>query len=265
MLLSINIQFINCNLLINVRWFIVRFTFLKTIIVGLFLTASAMSVQAELVSTDWKNTGDGLATLDTATGIEWLDLTQTDGMSINQAEGLTVVGSTFDGWRLPTRAEVTQMMVNAFPSQASLLQSSEGGWDKTSFTTDNEADRFRMLFGETDITHASGDVSYGRYKNNSGQAYISGVRDTRSDDNVFITSNFSVASDYNITDHRHGVYLVSDGGTTLDSQLDPTINENNVNYVAPAPSVETSAGSGLSLASDLTPSGTGDNKIRFTY
>jgi hypothetical protein len=49
------------------------------------LLISATSAHAELVATDWKNTGDGLATLDTATGIEWLDLTQTDNMSINQS------------------------------------------------------------------------------------------------------------------------------------------------------------------------------------
>jgi hypothetical protein len=193
---------------------------------------SATSAQAELVETDWKSTGDTLATLDTATGIEWLDLTQTDSMSINQAENLTEAGSTFDGWRLPTRDEVTQMMVNAFPSEAALVQGS-GGWGRTNATTDNEADSFRALFGYTHVSYYN-HYSYGMFKNHSDHFHsvtFSGVRDSRSDDNLSLFSNRVLATSYDYTNVDYGVYLVSDGGTTLDSQLDPTINENNVNYV----------------------------------
>jgi hypothetical protein len=65
---------------------------LKTTFIAVALLLSATSTQAALVETDWTNTGDALATLDTDTGIEWLDLTQTLGMSINQAEGLIASG-----------------------------------------------------------------------------------------------------------------------------------------------------------------------------
>jgi hypothetical protein len=229
---------------------------LKLTLIALLI--SATSAHAELVATDWKNTGDGLATLDTDTGIEWLDLTQTDGMSINQAEGLTVVGSTFDGWRLPTRAEVTQMMVNAFPSQAAQVQGSEF-WTVTNSIADNEVDRFRAMFGHTSVW-AEEDLTHGLFKNDDGQAYSvlwTGVQDIRSTNRVTMYSNARMSYTYNTTSQAYGVYLVSDGGTTLDSQLDPTINENNVNYVAPEPepSPEASAGAGLNLASDLAPSG----------
>lgn len=206
----------------------------KNTLIAATLLLSITSTQAALVESDWKNTGDALATLDTDTGIEWLDLTQTDYMSINQAEGLTGTGGIFDGWRLPTRAEVTQMMVNAFPSQAASVQGNSGYWDITNATTDNEADRFRALFGETD-TNSAFDYSRGMFKNDSGQDYsviMSAVQDRSSDNFVRLHSNANLTNYYNYVNQSFGVYLVSDGGTTLDSQLDPTINENNANYVA---------------------------------
>jgi hypothetical protein len=203
---------------------------LKTTLIAATLLLSITSVQAALVESDWQNTGDALATLDTETGIEWLDLTQTLGMSINQAEGLTGEGSTFEGWRLPTRTEVTQMMVNTFPSQAAQVQGS-GTWTVNNSTTDNEVDRFRAMFGHTFVLAAE-DWSHGLLKNDDGQAYSvlwTGVSDIRSTNRVTILSNTLTSKTYNTIDQYYSVYLVSDGGTTLSSQLDPSINANNAN------------------------------------
>jgi hypothetical protein len=99
----------------------------KNTLVAATLLLSITSAQAALVESDWQNTGDTLATLDTDTGIEWLDLTQTVNMSISQAKLSTEAGSAFEGWRLPTLVEVTQMMVNAFPSEESRIQGLECG------------------------------------------------------------------------------------------------------------------------------------------
>lgn len=45
------------------------------------LILGLMSIQshAALQSVNWKVAGDNKATLDTNTGIEWLDITETDG------------------------------------------------------------------------------------------------------------------------------------------------------------------------------------------
>jgi hypothetical protein len=197
------------------------------IIVACLLSTSV--VNAEIVETDWKDNGDSLVTLDTETGIEWLDLTQTDGMSINQAENL--LSSTFSGWRLPTRTEVTEMMVNAFPNQAAFVQ---GGGSFAGTTFDDEADSFRGLFGHT---HADStfDYTFGLYKNDDGQTnsvILSGVQDRRGNNNVSLYSNHNMANTYSYSSIVFGVYLVSDGGTTLSSQLNPSMNSNNANYVA---------------------------------
>jgi hypothetical protein len=193
-----------------------------------------MSASAELVATDWKYTGDSRATLDDQTGIEWLDLTQTDGMSIDQAENL--LSSTFAGWRLPTRSEVTQLMVNAFPSAAENMKGG-GSWGYVDSTMDNKVDYFRTLFGST-VANSSYNYTYGIFKNDvvDGQSSVllSGVNDKVSSDYVMLHSNISHSSSTGFANASYGVYLVSDGGTTLSSINDPSINIGSANVPLPA-------------------------------
>lgn len=221
---------------------------LKNTLLATALLLSVTTAQAALVETDWNNAGDGLATLDTDTGIEWLDLTQTLGLTINQTEGL--LSSTFDGWRLPTRAEVTQMMVIALPSQAawveaSLLQPNGSYQSLTDPTVGSEVNNFIAFFGATyDWASATGSV--GMVKNDPGQAFSvihSGVQDRHSDGAKRLWSNDDLVNDYDWYASSFGVYLVSDGGTTLSSQLDPSLNSNNAN--APTTDVSSPALLGL--------------------
>jgi MYXO-CTERM domain-containing protein len=217
--------------------------FKKTLIAATLLL-SITSAQAAFVESDWKNPGDALATLDTETGIEWLDLTQTDYMSINQAEGLTSVGGTFEGWRLPTRTEVTQLMVNAFPSQGSQMEGSGGSGMIFDAVADDEADVFRGFFGTT--YQSSFDFTRGLLKNELWGEYsvlYSGVADNPDNDYVNISSNNDFRNDYNFKSQAYGVYLVSDGGTTISSIDDPSMNANNAN--APVDNVSSPALLGL--------------------
>ena len=46
------------------------------------------------------------ATLDSNTGIEWLDLSETVGMSMDYVVSQTGGGGEFAGWRLPTSDEL---------------------------------------------------------------------------------------------------------------------------------------------------------------
>jgi hypothetical protein len=219
---------------------------LSTIFAVSTLALASMSASAQLISTDWKSTGDKLATLDESTGIEWLDLTQTDGMSIDTAEGL--LSSRFEGWRLPTRSEVTQLMVNAFPSEASRVQGA-GGWGVTNTTTDNEADNFRLLFGTTHVNSVN-DYTIGLFKNDPGGDYsvlLSGLNDRRDSDNVALYSNRNLTNDTSYSHDVYGVYLVSDGGTTQSSLNDPSLNANNANAPSNVPLPATAALLGLGI------------------
>jgi hypothetical protein len=207
-----------------------------------------MSANAELIATDWKTSGDTLATLDESTGIEWLDLTQTDGMSIDTAEGL--LSSTFAGWRLPTRSEVTQLMANAFPSKSSYLQGSRSGsWAYDDRALDNKVDKFRSLFGTTN-TNSTYDYSSGLFKNDVGAPYAvlySGIADRKSDDRLTLNSNLNLSNNTNYAYDPYGVYLVSNGGTTLSSINDPSLNANNANAPASVPLPATASLFGLGL------------------
>lgn len=64
------------------------------------LGAYAHVAEASFIKTDWQVAGDRKAVLDSTTGIEWLNLTQTNGLSVNQV--ISQLDTTFKGWRLPT-------------------------------------------------------------------------------------------------------------------------------------------------------------------
>jgi hypothetical protein len=200
----------------------------------IIMLLSITSAQAELVNTDWENAGDNLATLDTETGIEWLDLTQTDGMSINHVESL--LNSTFSGWRLPTSSEVTEMLVNAFPSESNFYEFGTGSVLKYSATVNTEVTDFTALFGVTRNSNGN-DYTYGIFKSSSNptsNVMFSGARKSTAPNEVILFSNINASSDLNSSWDARGVYLVSDGGTTLSSQLDPSLNANNANAPAVA-------------------------------
>lgn len=82
------------------------------------VSALAFNANAAFVATDWQVAGDKKATLDTTTGIEWLDLTLTDGKSYSEVSAL--LSTTLAGWRFPTQAEVHQMMSSFFSVLAGL-------------------------------------------------------------------------------------------------------------------------------------------------
>jgi hypothetical protein len=75
---------------------------------GLVIFSSA-SAHAEFVSIDLLAPGDGLVTRDTASGLDWLDLTFTIGVDPQDIwDG--ALGLADDGWRHATTAEVCDLL-----------------------------------------------------------------------------------------------------------------------------------------------------------
>ena len=72
---------------------------------------AAPAAQAALIEVDLLAGGDGLITRDTATGLDWLDLTPTNGISINAALALSVVAD--HGFQVATIAQVGVLFANA--------------------------------------------------------------------------------------------------------------------------------------------------------
>ena len=99
-----------------------------------FLTATvlvaALSIptitQAALVVIDLNVSGDGLITLDTDTGLEWLDLTETRNLNYNYVSSQLGLGGQFEGYRYATKNEVDSLFL-AFGLPLDTADQSEPG------------------------------------------------------------------------------------------------------------------------------------------
>jgi len=193
----------------------------------LILAVLAMSFQAsaEFISLDWKVAGDDRAFLQEETGIEWLKLTETVNMSINQVESELVAGGLYEGWRLPDLSEVDGIFNDvlatspAFESQSQMT---------TSAVRDVVSD-WVDLFGSTWAADINGDAerSYGLLKKDTDASMFGGF--------FFFQGNTGNANynrnsvDFDATIGSYGVFLVADGGATLTTRNDPSLTANNTN------------------------------------
>jgi hypothetical protein len=217
--------------------------FKKTLIAATLLL-SMTSAQAAFVHKDWKVSGDARATLHEETGIEWLKLDNTSNRSMDEVSA----DAAFTGWRLPTRGEVNTLIGDmlsplAFNSSP-VAYSGSGSPLYTGYV--NTWQEF-MSIAQTDAQHVR---SFGLHTDGSGGTLMTGARKATQGSSVnsynifndLFESNYSPS--YKST--KYSVFLVSDGGTTLSSQLDPSINANNANN-ANAPISDVSAPALLGL------------------
>ncbi len=117
-------------------------------IVALGLVLASGASQAALVSVDWMAAGDGLLTRDTASNLEWLDLTQTYNQTVAAVLPQTALGGTFAGFRLGLVEEVHDLMV-----AAGLPVSTTTGTISTSAIDLAAANGLTALLGETVGAH----------------------------------------------------------------------------------------------------------------
>jgi hypothetical protein len=78
-----------------------RFILITLALLGLSISSSS----AALTSADWLSVGDGKLTIDDS-GLQWLDLSETIGLSYNAVAAQLVAGGLFEGFRYATVAEV---------------------------------------------------------------------------------------------------------------------------------------------------------------
>lgn len=208
------------------------------------VAAFSLSAQAALVPTDWKVAGDKNAVLDTESGIEWLRLEHTQGKSIESILPSLLAGQAFAGWRLPTQSEVIALITRQFGESVLSIPQSTSNSSLTNKGFDIQAVRnFSLAMGGGYWGTGGYFYSGGYFKRDDGQQGRAG----------FIVYNGSTAGNnngwyFNPTTTKtatitgtsyYSVYLVSDGGLTLSSINDPSININNpnapINTNPPAP------------------------------
>lgn len=172
------------------------------------------SSNAELISGSFLEANDNLITLDTTTGLEWLDLTLTRGMTVDAIMN----DSYFAGWRVATRSESDHFVVGSYTSG--------NGIDLISKTVEL-------------------DYAYGIYEYSSGSYTMSGAYSWN--------SGYSAYGGYDRYGNRSdfGVWLVSDGGVSLSSISNPDMNtvgfEGDINAISSVPISGSIALMGLGL------------------
>ncbi|MFK7914879.1 MAG: PEP-CTERM sorting domain-containing protein [Pseudomonadales bacterium] len=138
---------------------------LKVTAAALCLSLASAGASAALISTDLNNAADGLLTLDTDTGLEWLDLTETFNMSIGQVQPLLNSGASLSSFRLAEVSEVHTLMSNA-----GLPVSTTTGTISSAAADLGAANALTALLGETVGAH------YGsRYNGVRGHLLDNGV------------------------------------------------------------------------------------------
>ncbi len=174
----------------------------------------------DFVVGDWKAEGDNLVILDASTGLEWLKLTETDGKSIAAVK--SELSTTYLGWRQPTEYEVNNMMLNYFSTH-----NETEGTEITIKTTENDplllnfVNIFGNLYSEGSIPYSLGFYeAAGTFKVKQTGVDIHG-----SPLEGYIYHSRSYGFDINtVSNHVSGVWLVNEGGVSLFSLNNPSIN-----------------------------------------
>jgi len=216
----------------------------RSITSSIVFAAMSFGAQAGLVEADWKVEGDRKVTLHEETGLEWLDLSQTRRMSMSQVDGglygEMITSGVFEGFRVPTAEEVYHFMmavtnddyISYFPNPGERASISINLNDDPKHQ--ENYDRAKLLLGETRDSSSSNYVSGYHLPSTHPDANASGRTAIE-----IVGDKFRVKmSDYNRSGYYNGqehsaVFLVSDGGYTLNSIRASTINDVSVTHIFP--------------------------------
>jgi hypothetical protein len=217
--------------------------------IGVFVLFSlSLSANAGLIATDYMTDGDGKATLDDATGLEWLDESFTLGKSITEVNSM--INNELSGFRWATFSEVEQLLLG-------VLRSDLNGSIKIDIKTSSSSVRASISnFNQLFSNYGSFGTNYFLVQNEDG----TNMRHFRLEAERNYTDRYSFYSYYGVNDYPVGLdytngsmghMLVSDGGTTLSSINNPLLNINNplapINSVVEVPEPGTIALFGLGV------------------
>lgn len=207
---------------------------INTFAAGAVLLSAAFGAEAGLVHTDVHTSGDQGATLHEETGLEWIKLSATNNMSIDDVAA-ELNGGQFDGWRFPTSDELTTYMQVPFEGAidiskvnryTSFSYNPNSTTSPTKATTD-AAEAWKEYMG---VSKENGATlwSYGFHADEDGLVDLNGIYINGTTGNIFTDFDHSAYSTAYKSDGQ-SVFLVSDGGVTMSSKLDPSLNASNPN------------------------------------
>jgi hypothetical protein len=134
---------------------------------ALLASALSLSAHAEVINTDWKSAGDNLVITDTVTGLEFLKLTETTGMSYTEV--FNQINTTYAGWSFSSSEQITSMLSNLLDEPLKPF----GGY--ASIDKDPNTINFNGLlrFGTTGLYFAHEILGYTEVRNDKGVATYS--------------------------------------------------------------------------------------------
>ena len=89
---------------------VIRRFFAATFLLAVFSVSTISN--AAIVEVDWQSAGNNLITRDTTSGLDWLDLTETNGLSRDYVLTQLGVGGLYEGWRYASSTEVVTLWLN---------------------------------------------------------------------------------------------------------------------------------------------------------
>lgn len=172
---------------------------LKGLIASVALTVSNFA-SAGLIESDYLSSGDNLSVTDTATNLEWLDLSVSTSWTFSNWASLVEQNK---GWRLASYSEVENLFNTAFPTY-SAVHGGAGYVDTTDPTLIQNFIDFRALFGTT-VMNSGGVDTYGLFKNEFNNNEMMGASRWAGTYRIFSTNFNSSVSEVN-----NGLYIVRD-------------------------------------------------------
>jgi len=185
--------------------------FWKRSVQGMALVAATLAFspasQAAVVSVDWQTAGDNLITLDTNTGLNWLDLDVTANLSYSTVLGQLGTGGQFEGWRFATNAEVVALWANFNIDLSSGAPLNNAGLDTNIITAS-------AMLGNTLCNYDCNATPYGTLGLTADPASTAGTRSwmgayyyAPNDNSLYLTDGLLSMGDYDAAIHT-GSYLV---------------------------------------------------------
>lgn len=101
-------------------------------------------ITGAIVSEDWKDTGDNLITTDTASGLQWLDVTVTLRKSWDELSGQLGPGGAFEGWEYASGEQLNTLIKNA--TGKTIEEGKTQGWSGVS---EQNLEKLMNLLGVT--------------------------------------------------------------------------------------------------------------------
>lgn len=224
---------------------------MKKILLTSILLAFASSSSAALITTDWKSENDNRVVFDENTGLEWLRLSQSDGMKIEDVQAL--LSTTYEGFRIATTEEVSGLIfdnydhftypynknLNAYNSTKSLITLL--GVNTKYWTTSNRVVYSGKPGTQTQYEHHAAIGVYDSERDTYGYAKLGNQKITIRFDEGGSSTRYSTS--FNATAGSLGsfyddpdalnVFLVSDGGETYSSINDPYVQDIQSSFHVP--------------------------------